>query len=147
MALCATGVLTGAAYRGLNLIVRNMTGQTIAVASGLYGEPVLRKSLYTLDVVTKLETIQSLLTVLEGGTYAEPVMRLLMGMHDTIADLQIAMTDSRAKISHHRASWLYSWRTVDLATEIEKIQMTMTVLDGQLDTLYKIVNVLHILAP
>ena len=145
MALCATGILTGATYRGLSLIVKNMTGQTISIASGLQGEPVLRKTLYSLDVVTKLETVQSLLSILQGHEQTEPVNRLLLGMSNSIADLQIAMTDSRAKINHHRSNWFYSWRTVDLTVEIERIEMAVTVLDGQLDTLYKIVNVLHIL--
>lgn len=145
MALCVTGVLSGAAYKGLTVAVRGLTGQTITAAKDLSGEPALKRVLYQYDVIARLETTNLFLETLDslGCQYSPPVARILSSIRDTIADLGVALADARSKIEYYRNSIFYGWRGTDVSQEIDQIVLCMGVLSGQMDTLYKITGLLQ----
>lgn len=142
MALCVTGVVSGAAYKGLALAVRSLTGQTLGVAHTLTGEPALRQTLYRLDVVTLLETLQLLLDDLLGQV-TPTVSRIVLGMQSTLTDLQVALQDARARLDYHRGRWWSSWRSYDAETEIIQIRSAVLVLRGQLEMLHQVTGIAH----
>ena len=140
MALVVSGLLIGGRIIGdmleKDLIVRTI-GVTNAkifgvIADYLYGETLAKSTIEKLDIIHKLEVIENYVKELPTiGEDERSSLIALNGIHQICERIHEELDGIKNKLEDHKQKYFYYIRSVDISTDLAKVEQHMANLDNR----------------
>ena len=129
--LVVTGLITGGSIIG-TLLTRDITVRAISntnssiinmLSENLWGENLLKSTVDKLDILYKLEVIESyLLELPDEINENKTIQKALDGIHDMCQKIHVELTNIKQKISDHYLKYFYYFRTLDLTYDMALLE-------------------------
>ena len=140
MALVVSGLLIGGRIIG-DMLERDLIVRTISatnakifgvIADYLYGEGLAKSTIERLDIVHKLEVIESYVAELPKDTVIEKSALLaLNGIHQICERIHDELAAIKQKLEDHKQKYFYYMRSVDISVDLAKVEQHVQNLDNR----------------
>lgn len=143
MALVVSGLLIGGRIIG-DMLERDLAVRTISatnakifgvIADYLYGEVLAKSTIDRLDIVHKLEVIETYISELptetSTNTTDKSTLVSLNGIHQICERIHEELANIKTKLEDHKQKYFYYMRSVDISMDLVRVEQHMTNLDNR----------------
>lgn len=140
MALVVSSIYLGGKIIG-DMLERDLVVRTISatnakifgiIADYLYGEALVKSTLERLDIVHKLEVIESYISRLDNSDDNDKCAVIaLNGIHEICQKIHTELDNIRKRLEEHRQKYFYYIRSVDISGDLSNLEIHVNNLDNR----------------